>query len=368
MKLKILVVIVVVGLISWHLASGAAGPSLPKFEPDPYWPKHLPHNWMLGQVSGVAVDSHDNIWVIHRPRTTDEHDNYLRDKTADCCTPAPPILQFDQAGNLLQYWGGPGQGYDWPDTEHGVFVDQKDNVWITGNGEKDTNLLKFSKNGKFLLQIGRHGRTGGSNDTENVNQAAGITVHAPTNEVFVADGYGNRRVIVFDADTGAYKRHWGAYGNKPDDAAPRTRIYEGPGPQQFNTVHGIAVSNDGIVYVGDRVNNRIQAFRLDGKFINEVFIERKTSARFGTGFGAAFSADKQQRFFYVPDGTNKKVQIVDRQSMEVMGYFGGYGGHGVGEFSHIHSIATDSKGNIYLGEVDTGRRAYRWNYKGMAAR
>ena len=214
-------------------------------------------------------------------------------------------------------------------------------MWITGNGEKDTNLLKFSKTGKFLLQIGKHGKTGGSNDTENVNQAAGIAVHPPTNEVFVADGYGNRRVIVFDADTGAYKRHWGAYGNKPDDAASKTRIYEGEGPSQFNTVHGIAVSKDGIVYVGDRVNNRIQSFQLSGKFLKEVFIQRKTTARFGTGFGAA---------------------------MQVVGFFGGYGGHGVGEFSHIHSIATDSKGNVYLGEVDTGRRFYRWTYKGMAAR
>jgi DNA-binding beta-propeller fold protein YncE len=241
-------------------------------------------------------------------------------------------------------------------------------VWITGNGAKDTNLLKFTKAGKFLLQIGEHGKTDGSNDTKNVNQAAGLAVYAPTKEVFVADGYGNRRVIVFDSETGAYKRHWGAYGNKPDDKAPSPRTYEGPGPQQFNTVHGIAISNDGLVYVGDRVNNRIQAFKLDGTFVNEVFIERKTSARFGTGFGLAFSQDKPQRFFFVPDGTNKKVQIVDRASMEVIGFFGGVGGHGVGEFSHIHSIATDSKGNIYLGEVDTGRRAYRWNYKGLGTR
>jgi DNA-binding beta-propeller fold protein YncE len=364
MRLKTVATLAVAGFIAWSAGMAASAADLPKFEPDPYWPKHLPNHWILGQVSGVAVDSHDHIWVIHRPRTTDEHDNYLRDKTADCCTPAPPVLEFDQAGNLVQSWGGAGQGYDWPDTEHGIFVDQKDNVWISGNGEKDTNLLKFTKSGKFLLQIGRHGTTGGSNDTANVNKAAGIAVYAPSNEVFVADGYGNRRVIVFDADTGAYKRHWGAYGNKPDDAAPFTRIYEGPGPPQFSTVHGIAVSNDGLVYVGDRVNNRIQCFRLDGTFVKEVFIERKTSARFGTGFGLAFSPDKQQRFFYVPDGTNKKVHIVDRESMEIVGFFGGYGGHGLGEFSHIHSIASDSKGNIYLGEVDTGRRVYRWNYKG----
>ena len=159
--------------LAWVLGVAGSAPTLPKFEPDPYWPKHLPNHWILGQVSGVAVDSRDNIWVIHRPRTTDEHDNYLRDKTADCCTPAPPVLEFDQAGNLIQSWGGPGQGYEWPDTEHGIFVDQKDNVWITGNGDKDTNLLKFSKAGKFLLQIGHHGTTGGSNDTANVNRRGG---------------------------------------------------------------------------------------------------------------------------------------------------------------------------------------------------
>jgi len=342
-------------------AAATAAQEIPRFTPDPFWPKHLPNQWILGQVSGVAVDSHDHIWVMQRPRTTEEHDNYLRDATADCCRPAPAVLEFDQEGNFVQGWGGPGDGYEWPNIEHGIFVDHDDNVWITGNGDGDTNLLKFSKSGKFLLQIGKHGESGGSNDTRNVNGAAGIAVHEPTNEVFVADGYRNRRVIVFDATTGAYKRHWGAYGNKPDDAAPFTRIYEGArGPEQFNTVHGIAVSKDGIVYVGDRVNNRVQAFRLDGTYINEVFIERQTKARFGTGFGAAFSPDAEQRFFYVPDGTNKKVQIVDRRSMTLVGYFGGYGGKAVGEFSHIHSIATDSRGNVYLGEVDTGRRVYRW--------
>jgi len=363
MKRILPVSVAVAGLAVAGVVMVAFTTSVPKFEPDPYWPKHLPNHWILGQVSGVAVDSHDRIWVIHRPRTTDEHDNYLRDKTADCCQPAPAVLQFDLEGHLIQSWGGPGVGYDWPDIEHGIYVDGKDNVWISGNGDNDTNLLKFTASGKFLLEIGKHGTSGGSDDTANVNKAAGLAMHAPTNELFVADGYGNRRVIVFDADTGRYKRHWGAYGNTPDDNAPFTRVYEGAGPPQFNTVHGIAVSNDGLVYVGDRVNNRIQSFRLDGTFVKEVFIERQTTARFGTGFGAAFSADRAQRFFYVPDGTNKKVQIVDRAAMEVVGWFGGIGGHGFGEFSHIHSIATDSKGNIYLGEVDTGRRVYRWKIR-----
>ena len=347
-------------------SSSVLAQSLPHFEPDPYWPKHLPNNWIIGQVSGVAVDSHDNVWVLHRPRTTDGHDNYLRDGLADCCQPAPPVLEFDHEGNLVQAWGGPADAYDWPNIEHGIYVDHNDNVWITGNGEGDTNLLKFSKSGEFLLQIGEHGAPAHSNDTRNVNRAAGVFVYAPTNELFVADGYGNRRVIVFDAESGAYKRHWGAYGNRPDDAAPFTRVYDGPGPQQFNTVHGLGISNDGIVYVGDRVNNRIQSFRLDGTYLDEVFIERQTKGPFGTGFDVAFSPD-EQRYVYVPDGTNKKVQIVERETMRLVGYFGGFGGHGVGEFSHIHSIATDSAGNVYLGEVDTGRRAYRWTYRGMTS-
>ena len=340
---------------------------VPKFEPDPSWPKPLPNNWMLGQVSGIFVDAHDHIWVTSRPRTLDTNDLYAAQNPpqADCCIPAPPILEFDQEGNVVQGWGGPGPGYEWPDNEHGMFVDYKENVWVGGNAVgKDTNILKFTKTGKFLLQIGHHGKSGGSDDTENLNRPAGIVVYPKTNEVFVADGYANRRVIVFDADTGAYKRHWGAYGNKPDDSAPRTRVYDGPGSPQFNTVHGIRISNDDLVYVGDRVNNRIQVFKPDGTFVKEGYIERKTSSPEGTAFDIAFSPDQRQQFLYVPDGSNKKVQILNRDTLEVLGFFGGHGGHGTGDFFHIHSIATDSKGNIYLGE-SFGMRVLRWNYKGM---
>jgi DNA-binding beta-propeller fold protein YncE len=352
-----------------HHKAAAAQRSVPKFEPDPYWPKPLPNNWMLGQVAGIYVDSHDHIWVTSRPRSLDNNDKYaaLNPPEADCCIPSPPILEFDQAGNVIQGWGGPGAGYEWPDNEHGMFVDYKENVWVGGNATgKDTNILKFTKAGKFLLQIGHKGKTGGSNDTENLNRPAGFFVYPKTNEVFVADGYGNRRIIVFDADTGAYKRHWGAYGNKPDDSVPRTRVYDGPGPQQFNTVHGVRISNDGLVYVGDRVNNRIQVFKPDGTFVKEAYIERKTSSPEGTAFDVAFSPDKQQQFLYVPDGSNKKVQILNRDTLEVIGFFGGHGGHGTGQFFHIHSIASDSKGNIYLGE-SFGMRVQRWNYKGMSS-
>jgi len=356
--------------VSLALSVALSAAQIPKFEPDPSWPKPLPNNWMLGQVSGTAVDSHDHIWVLHRPRTMEEHDRYGESGKGDCCATAPAVIEFDQTGNVVQAWGGPGkagsaQSYEWPDNEHGIFVDSKDNVWVTGNGDKDAQILKFTKSGKFLLQIGHHGKSGGSNDTENLGRPAGVAVYA--NEVFVADGYGNRRVIVFDADTGAYKRHWGAYGKKPDDSVPRTRVYEGTGSPQFNLVHGIRISNDGLVYVGDRVNNRIQVFRLDGTFVKENYIERKTSGAEGTAFDIAFSPDKQQQFFYVPDGSNKKVDIVNRETLEILGFFGGHGGHGVGDFFHIHSAVTDSKGNVYIGEVNNGRRVLRWNFKGMAA-
>jgi hypothetical protein len=342
----------------------AAAGKVPKFEPDPYWPKPLKNNWMLGGNGGIFVDSHDHIWIANRPRSLDKKDRYQETNQADCCLAAPPILEFDMAGNMIQAWGGPGPGYEWPDTEHGIFVDHKDNVWIAGNGGKDTQVLKFTKNGKFLLQIGKHGTTGGSSDTANLNRAAGIAVWPKTNEVFIADGYGNRRVIVYDADTGAYKRHWGAYGKPPDDKASNARTFEGPGPAQFNTPHGIRISNDGLVYVGDRRNNRIQVFQLDGTYVKEGYVARKTIGEEGTTFDITFSPDKQQQFIFVPDGVNKKVQIVDRQTLEVVGYFGGYGGRGFGQFYHIHSISSDSKGNIYLGE-SFGQRVYRWNYKGM---
>lgn len=207
----------------------AAGRAVPKFEPDPCWPKPLPNNWMLGQVSGIFVDVRDHIWVTNRPVSLEGHDKYSADGKADCSVAVPPVLDFDAAGSLIRGWGGPGPGYAWPDNEHGMFVDYKENVWIGGNGARDTHILKFTKTGKFLLQIGYYGNSGGSNDTENLNRQVGMVVCPKTNEVFVADGDGNRRVIVFDRDTGAYKRHWRAYGNKPSDSVPRTRTYERPG-------------------------------------------------------------------------------------------------------------------------------------------
>lgn len=348
--------------------------SVPKFELDLGWPKPLPKKWTTGQIPGIAVDSHDHIWVIHRPKTiTDQQKGAsLHPPTSECCFPAPPVLEFDTDGNLLEAWGGPGEGYEWPENEHGIFVDYKDNVWIGGNGNGDAQILKFTTQGKFLLQIGHKGQSKGSNDTENLGKPAAMFVYPKTNELFVADGYANRRVIVFDADTGAYKRHWGAYGRKPEDIKnpPREQIITGPPPTFFNPpVHGVIVSNDGLVYVADRANNRLQVFRIDGTFVKEAFVKRDTLDAEGTVYGFAFSPDKDQTFLYSVDGPNDWVRILNRQTLEIVDSIGGLGGHQPGEFYHLHSIAssTDSRGNIYLGEVNEGQRYMRYLYKGMGA-
>jgi len=326
---------------------------VPRFQIDPYWPKPLPNNWEMGELGAVFVDANDHIWVISRPRTltADQIGLSLKPPTSECCIPAPPVIEFDQDGRVVQSWGGPGPGYEWPANEHGIFVDQKGNVWLGGNtAGQDSQILKFTHDGKFLMQIGHAKTSKGSLDTDNLNRPAQIFVWEPANEVFVADGYQNRRVIVFDGDTGKFKRMWGAYGNKPDDAVSRDRVSDGPrGSEQFNIVHGVSISRDGLVYVSDRVNNRIQVFTLDGKFIKEGFIARGTLDSRGTSFAVAFSSDKEQKFLVVPDGANDKVRILDRQTLQVLDSWGRPGPY-AGQWHWLHSLAIDSKGNLYTAE------------------
>ena len=231
------------GLLRMRPAAEAAAPQAPRFEVDPLWPKPLPNHWVIGAVIGVAVDGKDNVWIIHREGSLEPKEKYAASnpRQSECCAPAPAVLQFNQAGDLLASWGGPGQGYTWPASNHGIDVDYKGNVWIGGNGRgqqtklaadeskmaaagavHDSMLLKFTQAGKFLMQIGKPNSSQGSNDTDNLRLPAKSLVDPKTNELYVADGYGNRRVIVYDADSGKYKRHWGAYGSKPDDTRPRS--------------------------------------------------------------------------------------------------------------------------------------------------
>ena len=254
----------------------------PRFEVDPFWPKPLPNHWILGSSVGVTVDARDHVFIVHRGAPTLNERTEIglatTPRTAeDCCLPAPPILEFDPAGNLVGHWGGPGPGYEWPTSNHGVTIDDKGNVWVGGNGKGDAHVLKFTRDGKLLMQFGHAGKSTGSNDTENFGQVAKIFVDPKANEAYIADGYGNRRVAVIDADTGKFKRYWGAYGHKPDDTDLGKYDPEAPPAPQFRTpVHCAELASDGLVYVCDRPNDRIQVFQKDGTFVKEAFIAKKT--------------------------------------------------------------------------------------------
>jgi len=352
----------------------------PMFEIDPSWPKFPERNWILGEVPSVAIDAQDNVWIMTRPKTLGgdqarELFAALKPPQADCCIPAPPVMEFDAEGNFIQGWGGPRPGmYEWFGHEHSIHIDYKGNVWLSGamssQRKVDNQILKFTKDGKFLMQIGHNGQSKGSNDTENLNQPTGLYVYPRTNELFVSDGYVNKRVIVFDADTGAYKRHWGAYGKRPDDSVPsyaggqKAADLDGSTLQQFNTVHCVAISNDGIVYVCDRTHNRVQVFKLDGTYITEFFIAKESTGA-GVTDGVAFSPDKDQKFMYVNDSADQHVWILDRKSLQILGRFG-HMGHFAGQSYHLHGIAVDSKGNIYLAEGINGHRIDKFVYKGLA--
>jgi sugar lactone lactonase YvrE len=370
MRRELFVSAVFLVLLGGAAAVHGATVMAPRFEVDPMWPKPLPNHWVMGETIGVSVDAQGHIWVLHRPTSLEDNELHAT-KTppwAKCCSPAPPVLEFDQAGNLVGHWGGPGAGYDWPQRNHGITVDYKGNVWIGGNDQgvpsHDHMLLKFTREGKFLMQIGKPSQSKGSDDVENLRLPAKTFVDPKTNELYVADGYGNHRVIVFDADTGQYKRHWGAYGHKPDDTIVPYKPSDPPSPQFRNPVHCVMLSHDDLLYVCDRGNDRIQVFKPDGTFIKEAFIEKQTLGS-GSTFDIAFSQDPQQKYMYVADGENQQVHILDRQSLEVLTSFGD-GGRQPGQFYGVHSIATDAKGNIYTTETYRGQRVQKFVYKGLA--
>jgi len=356
-------------------AQGSPPAGVPTFKADPTWPK-LPNNWVLGEVSSVAVDRRDHVWVYQRPRTVAPD---LQSRAA------PSVLEFDEKGNFVKSIAGPSDAYEWFDNEHGIFIDHKNRVWLGGNNPTNTSvsrrsddmLLVFSTDGKFLKQVGRRDQSKGNKDTSNLKRPADFFVFPKTSETFVSDGYGNRRVFVVDSETGAYKRMWGAFGNEPLDPPPpappaagapagaqRPAVREGPGPQQFGIVHSLEVSNDGLVYVADRDNTRIQIFTLEGKFLQQVFINRLEGGAL-TAASLAFSPDPEQQFVYVADQSNSHIHILRRKTMELVHSFGQRGPN-PGDFQGLHHIATDSKGNLYTAEAQVGRRAQKLVYTGMS--
>jgi DNA-binding beta-propeller fold protein YncE len=361
-----------------------ANAAAPRLQVDPLWPKPLPNHWLFGSITGVAVDAQDHIWVVHRGADSlnarTEMSAATTPPTAEaCCLPAPAVLEFDQSGTLVGHWGGPGDGYDWPRSPGGIAVDAQGNVWIAAAGvaeapggrgrgaaattpaaprPEDAHVLKFSRAGKLLLQIGQAGKPGASDSRTGLHRPTALAIDSTANELYVADGTMNRRIVVFDATSGAYKRHWGAYGEAP--AATEDAAYDPAAApsRSFRTVSCVELSKDGHVYVCDRRNNRIQVFRKDGTFVKEGFISKATLGE-GAVWDVALSPDPGQRHVFVADAQDQKVFVLDRASLSVVSSVGG-GGRWPGAFYGVGSVAVDSKGNVYTGENFEGKRLQKF--------
>jgi len=420
MKRTAIIAVAVAALIS---ASGIAQ-APPAFRVVALWPQPLPEHYVLGSVTGVAVDAQDHIWVTHRGADSlegNEKGMMANPKTSVlCCTAAPFILEFDTAGKLIAHFGGPGPGYQWPQSPGGITVDAKGNVWVAAAGLEpappggrgratganadpdavgpargragdapaappagrgrggppvpagppDAHVLKFARDGKFLLQIGTPGKMEGPDSQTTLNRPAAVAVDTGANEVYVADS-GNHRVVVFDSESGAYKRHWGAYGEKPTAAGGGPYDPNAAPSRQFRDVTCIEIAKDGMVYVCDRTSNRIQVFQKDGKFVKEGIVSKSTmgatvSGQFGvvSSWGSvwdlALSTDPQQRLIFVADGHDKKVIVLQRDTLAEVGGFGS-GGRLPGQFLAVSSIAVDSRGNVYTGEQHHGKRVQKWS-------
>ena len=431
-----------------------AGAEAPSFVVDASWPKPLPNNWRIAQVGGIAVDSKDNVWVYHRPRTLDAssagalprvstgdqgepisalgHPRPYADQNTGCCVPAPSVLKFDRAGNLLDAWGGPSDpgfleehcreadGCFWPAREHGIFVDHNDFVYVSGNGQNngaqqqqglptfpwaatfgdDSHILKFTASGEFVFQIGAAGMAGpdsenvdgGPNGTPQPYLVADMSVDPSTNRLYVADGYGNRRILIVNAETGQHIGHFGAYGQNPVLDDPSAEIADtevGPWIADYQAgnmtplffrspLHCAVVASDGLLYACDRGNNRIQIFDTAsselGKpcanpnaepgvcgFVGEIHIAPQTAS--GTSGSAALSSDPEQSCLYIGDLANGTLYIVNRENGTELDRIG-RSGRQAGEFHWLHALAVDSAGNVFTGEVDTGQRVQKFRRYG----
>jgi hypothetical protein len=315
--------------------ASASADGVPAFEPDPTWPK-LPADWTWGEVLGVSADARDHVWLTTLGR----------------------VAEFDPSGAFVQQWSARGESNQWT-VIHGLFLDHKGYVWTGARDEHQ--ILKFTRDGKLVLTIGRMGATGGSSDAELLGRPSEIYVSPETNELFVADGYTNRRVVVYDAETGRYLRHWGAYGKRPEDVARvRRSDDDASAPPHFSVVHGITGSRDGLIYVGDRQNNRIQVFDRSGKYVAERIIRPGS----GAAFSVALSHDPQQQFVFVADGTEHKVWILRRSDLAVVGALGGEGS-APGQLGITHNLTTDSRGHLYVAEAVPGLRAQKFTFKGI---
>jgi DNA-binding beta-propeller fold protein YncE len=405
------------GALALTVAAGALwfGPQVwtegrgPNYRVQALWPQPFPdQSWVFGSITGVAVDARDHVWVVHRGDDSLEPNERGMKTTPPsssvCCQAAPFVVEFDEAGKLVKSWGGPGAGYQWPQSPGSLAIDAQGNVWIAAAGleppptapargrgdgvvgeenpaagrgrgrgapvgSSDAHVLKFSSDGKFLLQIGTPGKMEGPDSQTTLNRPQAVAVDAAANEVFVADS-GNHRVVVFDAATGAYKRHWFAYGEKAAGAPAGPYDPSAPMARSFRDLTCIDIARDGQVYVCDRTSNRIQVFRKDGTFVKEAVVARNTGgatvqaqfgvvSSWGSAWDVAFSSDRAQRYLFVADGHNKTVRVLDRNTLAPASTFGA-GGRYPGQFLAVGSIAVDRRGAVYTGEQHHGKRVQKF--------
>jgi len=391
------------------LSQSPGGARAPRYQVQALWPRPFAdQSWVLGSITGVTVDAQNHVWVVHRGADSLENNEkgmMLNPPSSSiCCKAAPFVLELDQAGTVLTSWGGPGQGYQWPQSPGSLAVDPKGNVWITAAGLEpapargrgpndptaaeqpaaagrrgggtpappapaDAHLIKFARDGKFLRQIGTPGKMDGPDSRTTLNRPSAVAFDAAANEVFVADT-GNRRIVVFDADSGEYRRHWFAYGEKTGGAAPPPYAPGDPPAKSFRDVTCIEIARDGTVYVCDRSSNRIQVFQKNGTFVREAIISKNTLgatvsgqfgvvSSYGSAWDLAFSSDAQQRYVFVANGHDKKVHILQRDTLTEVGSFGS-GGRYPGQFLAVGSIAIDAQGNVYTGEQHHGKRVQKF--------
>ncbi|HEY5622841.1 MAG TPA: hypothetical protein VIV14_03695 [Gammaproteobacteria bacterium] len=325
-----------------------------KFEVDPYWPQPLPDKWILAQIGGVCVDSHDHIAIVDRNNITDEE--------AQTNIPVPTFVLFDRDGNVAHSWGDPDIA---PTDVHGCSFDDDDNLWVAGN--EDAIVQSYNHDGELLLQIGTKGLFDTNDGTmegqftnqsrDRLNRPSGAVVDPTNGDIYISDGYGNKRVVVFDKE-GNYLRQWGTHATAAERAAKTPGTFA-------NVVHCIELSNEGFVYVCDRQGSRVQVFDKMGNHVRDIHIARtddfvEDPVLRGTAWWVAFSPDEEQRYLYVMNGAEEKVHVLDHATGETLSTFG-RPGHLLGNFIHGHTIATDSDGNLYVAETNFGRRVQRFN-------
>ena len=361
----------------------AASDKPPVYKVDPFWPKPLPNKWAMQQIVDISIDKDDHIWMINRadPRA-DEMGAQTNPPRAECCVLGPEIIEFAQDGTVMKAWGHKNFVPGWPNRLQSFIVDRDGNVWISGTDPGDS-IIKLDGDGKLLWDFGHRWPKGreikqDNQQTEYLMGVEDFELDMDAREIYVADGARNKRVLVYDMNTGAFKRGWGGHGvplSEIDNNPTPEYDLSGPPPDLkpfAQTIHTIHLSKDGLLYLGERGADRVSVYKKDGTFVMSFFVHPSTQARgpdcggpfgkvgpCGTTFNMSFSADPEQKYLFVADGTNNMVWIFNRKTGEPAGQFGGAGRY-AGQLHWIDTVATDSKGNIYTGEVEDGKRIQKF--------